>query len=139
MENKDIIELVREVGRQLQKEEAYIKYNLARQAADEDKELQKLITQFSTLRAEIADDASKGDEERDVEAAKKRAEDMRKVYAKIMTNEHMIGYNDAKDDFDIIMKRITAIIQKASEGENPDTADYLPECSGSCATCGGCS
>ena len=139
MENKDIIEIARELGRQLQKEEAYIKYNLARQAADEDKELQKLITQFSALRAEIADDASKGDEERDVEAAKKRAEDMRKVYAKIMTNEHMIGYNDAKDDFDIIMKRITAIIQKASEGENPDTADYLPECSGSCATCGGCS
>ena len=63
---------------------------------------------------------------------------MRKVYAKIMTNEHMIAYNDTKDDFDIIMKRITAIIQKASEGEDPETADYMPECSGSCATCGGC-
>ena len=47
MENRDIIEIARELGRQLQKEEAYIKFNMARQAADEDKELQKLITRFS--------------------------------------------------------------------------------------------
>ena len=63
---------------------------------------------------------------------------MSKVYARIMTNERMIAYNDAKDDFDIIMKRISAIIQKSSDGEDPDTADYIPECSGNCAACGGC-
>lgn len=138
MENKDIIEIARELGRQLQKEDAYIRLSVARQVADEDKELQELIQSFSTLREQIAEDASKTDEERDVEASKKRAEDMRKVYAKIMTNEHMIAYNDAKDDFDIIMKRISAIIEKSADGEDPDTADYSPECSGSCATCGGC-
>ena len=43
MENKDIIALTREVGRQLQKEEAYIAYQMAKQAADDDQELQKLI------------------------------------------------------------------------------------------------
>lgn len=135
---KDVIAIARELGKQLQKEEAYIKYSLARQAADEDKELQKLITEFSGLRMVISDDAQKTDEDRDIDAAKQHAEDMRKVYAKIMTNEHMMAYNDAKDDFDIIMKRITAIIQKSSEGEDPETADFSPECSGSCATCGGC-
>ena len=63
---------------------------------------------------------------------------MRKVYAKIMTNERMIGYNDAKDGFDVLMARITAIIKQCSEGEDPDTTDYMPECTGSCAACGGC-
>ncbi len=135
---KDVIAIARELGKQLQKEDAYIKYSLARQAADEDQELQKLIAEFSALRMEISEDAQKTDEERDIEAAKKHAEDMRKVYAKIMTNEHMMAYNDAKDGFDVIMNRITAIIQKSSDGENPETADYSPECSGSCATCGGC-
>ena len=138
MENKDIIEIARELGIQLQKEDAYIRLSVARQAADEDKELQELIQKFSELREQIADDASKTDEETDAEAAKKRAEDLRKTYAKIMTNEHMIAYNDAKDDFDVIMNRITAIIQKSSEGEDPYTADYSAQCSGSCASCGGC-
>ncbi len=138
MENRDIIEIARELGRQLQKEEAYIKFNMARQAADEDKELQKLITRFSAVRAEMSEMTAKPDDERDPDAARKLGEDMRRVYAEIMSNERMINYNKAKDDFDVIMNRISAIIQKSSEGENPDTADYTPSCSGSCATCGGC-
>ena len=138
MENKDIIEIARDLGRQIQKEDSYIRFRAARQAADEDKELQELIQRFSELREQIEEDASKTDEERDIEASKKRAEDTSKVYARIMTNERMIAYNDAKDDFDIIMKRISAIIQKSSDGEDPDTADYIPECSGNCAACGGC-
>lgn len=138
MENIDVIAIARELGKKLQQEDAYIKHSLARQAADEDKELQQLISRFSELRTQIAEDAAKQDEQNDVECAKKRAEEMRKVYARIMTNEHMMAYNDTKDDFDIIMKRITAIIQKASEGEDPETADYSPECTGSCASCGGC-
>lgn len=138
MENMDVIAIARELGKKLQQEDAYIKHSLARQAADEDKELQQLISRFSELRTQIAEDAAKQDEQNDVEGAKKRAEEMRKVYARIMTNEHMMAYNDTKDDFDIIMKRITAIIQKASEGEDPETADYSPECTGSCASCGGC-
>ncbi len=138
MENIDVIAIARELGKKLQQEDAYIKHSLARQAADEDKELQQLISRFSELRTQIAEDAAKQDEQNDVEGAKKRAEEMRKVYARIMTNEHMMAYNDTKDDFDIIMKRITAIIQKASEGEDPETADYSPECTGSCASCGGC-
>ena len=48
MENKnvnelDIIELARELGKKLQKEDAFIKYRLAKQTADEDPELQRLL------------------------------------------------------------------------------------------------
>ncbi len=135
---KDIIELTREVGRQLQREEAYIAYQAAKQAADEDMELQKLIEDFDKVRTDISIETAKDMEERDNDKIRTLNEHMRKVYAKIMTNERMIGYNDAKDEFDILMARITAIIKQSAEGEDPDTTDYSASCTGSCATCGGC-
>ena len=142
MENKnvnemDIIELTRELGKKLQKEDIYLKFQLAKQAADEDAELQNMINEFGLKREEISEETSKNENEQDSERIQKLNREMRKVYAKIMTNERMINYNDTKDEFDVLMKRITTIIQESSEGENPETADYIP-CTGSCATCGGC-
>ena len=142
MENKnvnemDIIELTRELGKKLQKEDIYLKFQLAKQAADEDEELQKMINEFGLKREEISEATSKSESEQDPERIQKLNREMRKVYAKIMTNERMINYNDTKDEFDNLMKRITTIIQESSEGGDPETADYVA-CTGSCATCGGC-
>ena len=133
----DIIELTRELGKKLQKEDIYLKYQIAKQKADEDEELQKMINEFGLKREEISEATSKSESEQDPERIQKLNREMRKVYAKIMTNERMINYNDTKDEFDVLMKRITTIIQESSEGEDPETADYIP-CTGSCATCGGC-
>lgn len=138
MENKDIIEITRELGRQLQKEECYIVYQAAKQAADEDEELQRLIGEFGNVREEISAETSKDEDDRDNAKIRQLNENMRKVYAKIMTNERMICYNDAKDAYDVLMNRITAIIKQCAEGEDPDTTDYLPSCTGSCGSCGGC-
>ena len=142
MENKnvnemDIIELTRELGKKLQKEDIYLKFQLAKQAADEDTELQKMINEFGLKREEISEETSKNENEQDSERIQKLNREMRKVYAKIMTNERMINYNDTKDEFDVLMKRITTIIQESSEGGDPETADYVP-CTGNCASCGGC-
>ena len=95
MENKnvnemDIIELTREVGKKLQKEDIYLKFQLAKQAADEDKELQKMINEFGLKREEISEETSKNESEQDSEKIQKLNREMRKVYAKIMTNERMI-------------------------------------------------
>lgn len=132
----DIIELAREIGRKLQSDENYIKFQLAKQATDEDKELQDMIGEFNLKRIAINNEVSKDD--RDEEKLKKYNQEMRSVYAKIMTNENMINYNDAKEAVDIILARVSSIIQKSSEGEDPDTADYTPSCTGSCESCGGC-
>ena len=142
MENKnvnemDIIELTRELGKKLQKEDIYLKYQIAKQKADEDEELQKMINEFGLKREEISEATSKSESEQDPERIQKLNREMRKVYAKIMTNERMINYNDTKDEFDVLMKRITTIIQESSEGEDPETADYIP-CTGNCSACGGC-
>ena len=119
MENKDIIAMARELGKALQEEEAYVRYMAAKQAADEDEELQRAIEKFSSTRDAISAETLKDENERDTEKLKALSEDMRKAYAGVMTNERMIGYNDAKDEFDVIFRRIIAIIQKSGEGEDP--------------------
>ena len=95
MENKnvnemDIIELTRELGKKLQKEDIYLKYQIAKQKADEDEELQKMINEFGLKREEISEATSKSESEQDPERIQKLNREMRKVYAKIMTNERMI-------------------------------------------------
>ena len=143
MENKtvnemDIIELTRALGKKLQQEEVFIKLQLARQAADEDQELQKQINEFDIKRTEISEETSKTQDEQNSQRIQTLNRELRKVYAAIMSNERMIAYNDAKDAYDVLFNRISAILQQSSEGGDPETADYSPSCSGSCATCGGC-
>ena len=49
----DIIEMAREIGRQLQKDELYLKLELARQQSEEDEELQNAIGEFNLKRMAI--------------------------------------------------------------------------------------
>ena len=143
MENKtvnelDVIALARELGKKIQQEEAFIKYYAAKQNADNDQELQRIISEFDKKRTELSEISELPEEERSKDKIQEISREMRRAYGEIMSNQSMINYNDAKDDFDIIMNRISAIIQKSFEGEDPETADYSAACSGSCATCGGC-
>ena len=121
----DIIEMAREIGRQLQKDELYLKLELARQQSEEDEELQNAI------------EASKAD--RSDEKMQQLNAEMRHAYAIIMSNENMIAYNEAKAEFDVVVNRVLAIINQSAQGADPETADYTQSsCSGSCETCGGC-
>lgn len=139
MENKDIITLARELGAAVQQSDEYIKFSVARQAADEDEQLQKLITDFNLVRVEASAESAKSDEEKDEELVREKNTEMRKLYGAIMSNEHMIAYNDAKDELDGILNRVLAIISQSAEGEDPETTDYYPSsCSGHCGSCGGC-
>lgn len=133
----DIITMARELGKAIQQEEAYIKLHEVQSKADADSELQSLIGEFNLKRMAINNEASK--KERDQDKLSSLNTEMREVYSKIMSNENMIAYNEAKDAFDAIANRVLAIVQQSSEGADPKTADYSQSsCSGSCETCGGC-
>ncbi len=143
MENKnvndlDVIALTRELGKKIQAEDVFVKYQLAKQNADNDADLQKIIGAFSDKRTELSEESGKPENEKDEEKIRQISREMRRCYGEIMSNQSMINYNEAKDNYDVLMNRISAIIQKSFEGEDPETADYSPECTGSCATCGGC-
>ena len=132
----DTITLARELGRAIQQEESYINLKNVQAQADADAELQKLIGEFNTKRMGINEEASKKD--RDQQKLTTLNREMREVYSKIMSNENMIAYNEAKEAFDKISNRVTAIIQQGIDGVDPEVADYAESCSGSCSTCGGC-
>lgn len=133
----DIISQARALGEAIQKEESYIKLHEVQKKADADTELQNLIGEFNLKRMSINNEASK--KERDQEKLSQLNTEMREVYSKIMSNENMIAYNEAKEAFDMVANRVLAIVQQSCEGADPQTADYTQSsCSGSCESCGGC-
>lgn len=134
----NMIELAREIGKQLQKDEKYLALQMAIQATDEDEELQNMIGEFNLKKLAINNEATKS--ERDEEKLQQLNKEMRQVYAQIMVNEKMKAYHKAQGEVDELVKRIQTIISMCANGEDPETADYVQSsgCSGSCATCGGC-
>ena len=133
----DIIDMTRELGRALQNDERYIAMVAARQQSDEDAALQEAIGEFNLKRMAISNEAQK--EDRNEETLRRLNDEFRAVYQKIMENEHMLRYNEAKNDFDALLQRITGIIGLCADGEDPNTADYDPaSCGGDCSSCGGC-
>lgn len=134
----DIIELARQIGREIQQDEAYIKMRSAEQVSEADEELQELITDFNMKRMAINNEASKVD--RDDEKLQALNKEMRHLYSQVMQNENMIIYNQAKQEFDSKLQRVLAIIQNSANGDDPETTDFVggTGCSGSCSSCGGC-
>ena len=120
MEEK-IVSMAREIGKLLQEEECYAKMESERIASDADKELQDLIGEFNLKRIAINFN-----------------NEMREIYGKIMQNQHMIAYNEAKSELDKIVGRVAAIITNSANGEDPETTDVHQGCSGDCSGCSSC-
>ena len=133
----DIIKLTRDLGRAIQQDERYLKYRIASQNNDEDETLQNMIGAFNLTRMNLNTEIQKGEpDERKVEELNKK---VRELYKSIMVNPNMATYNEAKQDFDQLIKRITTIILQSANGEDPETTDLREtSCTGSCETCFGC-
>ena len=134
----DLIELARQLGKEIQQDEAYIKMRTAEQASEADEELQELIADFNFKRMAINNESSKT--EKDEEKIKELNKDMRHLYSRVMKNENMARYNIAKQEFGEKLQRIIAIIQNSADGDDPETTDLVGGmgCSGRCSSCGGC-
>lgn len=133
----DIIKLTRKLGRAIQQDEKYLKYKIASQNNDEDDTLQNMIGEFNLTRMNLNEEIQKGEpDERKVEQLNKK---VRELYNSIMENPNMATYNEAKQDFDQLIKRITTIILQSANGEDPEITDLREtSCIGSCETCSGC-
>lgn len=133
----DVIEMTRELGKALQQDDRYIAYSLAKQVNDNDKVLQEDIERFSALRTELNEVMSRKNPE--TEKLKELDTDIKAVYQKIMSNQNMIVFTAAQKNLESLVTNINQIISLCANGEDPDTCQP-PEsnCTGSCATCGGC-
>ena len=133
----DIIEMTRELGKAIQADDRYIAYMLARQANDEDEQLQNLIKGFNLPRMQLQMEIAKPDKDDDKIQALN--ETIKSSYQLIMENPRMAVYNAAKTGFDELMSQINTVITMSSNGMDPDKINLeLASCSGNCSSCGGC-
>jgi cell fate (sporulation/competence/biofilm development) regulator YlbF (YheA/YmcA/DUF963 family) len=133
----DIIEQARAIGKAIQQDDRYLKMQLAVQNADEDKELQNLIGQYNLKRMSVQNEMQQSD--RSEEKLKSYQQEMNGLYEMIMKNPRMAAYNKAKQEFEVLMRRVNAIIGQSANGADPETTDYEESsCEGNCASCAGC-
>lgn len=133
----DMLEMARNLGKEIQNSEVYQMLEKAKEACDKDEALQKGIGDFNLKRMAINNEAQK--EERDEEKIQQLNEELQSIYAEVLKNENMTEYNQKKTQLDEMVQRLTGIITLCSEGMDPETADYNPAaCGGSCSSCEGC-
>lgn len=132
----DVIELTRELGKAIQQDDRFIAYNLAKQANDNDQELNADIEKFSALRLDLTNAMSC--EDKDTDKIKQLDEDIKSLYQKIMSNKNMLVFQGAQKALEDLVNNINQIISLCANGEDPDTCQPSTGCSGSCSTCGGC-
>jgi len=131
----DIIEMARELGKEIQKDERFAKYQVKEAICENDAVLQDQISQFNLLKMSISHEAQK--EGKDEEKIAQLNKDMRAMYDEVMQNPKMVEYNEAKSEISEVLKHINLIIERSASGDDPATID-LSSCGGNCGSCGGC-
>ncbi len=131
-----LIEMAREMGKEIQSTPEYKRLMAAKEANDNDKELQDGIGKFNLKRLEMNNEMQKP--ERDDAKLQALNEELQKIYTEVMGNASMMEFNIAKQEMDEIMQQVNAILTMCVNGEDPETCEIPTGCSGSCSTCGGC-
>ena len=118
-----ILELTKDLAHEIQMDERFVRMQLAQQAADADEGLQTLIGDFNLKRMALATETAKDDDKKDPDKMKKLDEELRALYAEVMSNENMKAFNVAKAGMDELMNGVSRILTLAAQGVDPDSAD----------------
>ena len=101
----------------LQTDPRYLVLDQARKANDKDEELQNMIGEFNLARMDLNNEIGKS-ERNDARIAELN-EKVNDLYGKIMADEGMVAYNEAKRDCENLVNYIDAIINTAINGGDP--------------------
>ena len=135
--SKNVEDLVRKLGAEIQKDQVYLDFEAARKANDEDEELNALMGQIRLIQMNYQQEASK--ETPDDKKMQSFNDEFQEAYGKIMLNKNMEKFENARQAVDDMMNYITGILALCVNGEDPATCTpHEHDCSGSCSTCGGC-
>ena len=85
----------------------------------------------------IAYNAENNKEGKDAEKLSRLDGEIREIYSRLMMNEHMAAYNDAKTELDKLVNQIATIVTMSAQGEDPESIS-AEGCGGNCAGCSGC-
>ena len=133
----DCIDLFKRAAMALQTDPRYLALDQARKLNDNNEELQNMIGEFNLARMDLNNEIGKS--ERSDARVSELNEKVNDLYGKIMADEGMVAYNEAKKDCENLVNYIDAIINTAMNGGDPMTVqEPSASCTGSCSTCGGC-
>ena len=133
----DIIEMTRELGKAIQADDRYIAYTLAKQANDDDEQLQNLINAFNLKWMQLQMEVGKPDKDND--KIQELNDVIKSSYKTIMDNPKMKVYQAAKEGLDELLNQVNTIISMSANGMDPDKIDLeAASCTGNCSSCGGC-
>ena len=117
----DLMEMAKQLGKELQKDERYIAFRKAEEENDKDEALQNLIGEFNLKRLDLGNEEDKA--EHDEERVKKLGEEVRELYSQIMANPNMAAYQGARAQFEQMLDSINRVIAISAAGQDPDTFD----------------
>ncbi len=134
----DLMEMAKELGRALQRDERYLAFRAAAQKNDEDSELQELIGEFNLKRLDLSNEQDKAQPDSDRMDALDA--EVKNIYAKIMENPSMAAYQRVRSEFEQLLDSINRVIAMSAAGQDPDSYDPAAAagCAGDCAACAGC-
>ena len=134
----DLMEMVKALGHALQQDERYLSFRAAAERNDNDADLQQLIAEFNVCRNDLESEKAKETPDADRIAALESI--FRRTYSDIMANPSMAAYQGARAAFEQLLDGINRVIAMSAAGQDPDSfdPDAAAQCSGNCASCGGC-
>lgn len=131
-----VIEKAIELGLLLQEEKSFRRMMLCKDANNNDNELQDMIGEFNLTRFNLQQEMSKPS--RDEAKVAEMNEQLQSQYQTVMDNPNMAAYNIARQEMNLLMQQVNAILQGAMNGEDPAAIDLEAACGGDCASCAGC-
>ena len=134
-----VIELTRQLGAAIQKDERYLAFAAAKEANEKDEALNALMGEIQMIQMNYQMEASK--EEPDSAKMQEFEAEFNAKYEAFMANENMQKYDEARAQVDAMMNYIMQILGLCVNGADPATCEpeqHEHSCDGSCSSCSGC-
>lgn len=131
---------LRELGKEIQKDERFAALQAAAKANDGDEKLQQQMQEMQLITLKYQQEAEKGEEASQDRIAQLQ-EDYQKLYAEIMECDNMQKYSAAAAEMEQMAQYISGMIGLFFDGQDAETCELpKPEegCTHNCGTCGGC-
>ena len=129
---KEILKEAQALGKLIAASDEVKAANAAKDAYENDKEMQALITEYNVNNKALAEEYKKSEhDEALMTSIKKR---IGELYNQIMAHPVYVSYMAAQEGVGELMRLVTDEINFEVTGERPSAS----ACSGNCSSCGGC-
>lgn len=131
----ELIQMARDLGKQLQETKEYKEYWQAKASYDSDQNLQEHMEKLTLLRLQLQSLTQQ--DEIDKEQIEIKNKELQEVFGEISGSLTMQSYHMAGQKLNELLQAIQSIISAAANGEDPETFDPSANCSGNCGSCSG--